>query len=80
MSDEYTKPDQPLGMLHSRKFVLTLLGIGAVLLIAIANAVLQKYAGIDIDQTARWAMAAIASLTPIAIASIAYEGGKKRSI
>ena len=64
-------------MFHSRKFNLSLLGVGLVVLVAIIAAVLKKYAGIDIDLVAKWAMGTIASIAISGSGFIAWEDGKK---
>lgn len=64
-------------MLHSRKFVLTLIGVGLVLILAIGSAVLKKYADIDIAEIVKWAMVTIAAAVGMGNGTIAYEDAKK---
>ena len=64
-------------MLHSRKFILSLIAIAVVLAITVLSAVLKKYAGLDISEVARWAMVTIVSAAGLGGATIAYEDARK---
>ncbi len=60
-------------MFGSRKFVLTLIAVAAVLLVAVISGLLGKYLGIDISAVAKWAMIVIAGSIGVGQATIAYE-------
>ncbi len=65
-------------MLHSRKFVLTLVAVVMVMAIAIGSALLKKYLAVDVGEVARWAMITIVSVTGLGSATIAYEDARKQ--
>ncbi|HUU96194.1 MAG TPA: hypothetical protein VM487_10675 [Phycisphaerae bacterium] len=67
-------------MFESRKFVLTLIAVGAVLVVAVISGLLGKYLGIDISAVAKWAMVVIAGSIGLGQATIAYEDvGKSKA-
>lgn len=60
-------------MFNSRKFVLTLIGVGVVLFIGIGSSLLKKYADLDISEIAKWAMITVMSGVGVGSGAIAYE-------
>ncbi|HUX00214.1 MAG TPA: hypothetical protein VMY35_04475 [Phycisphaerae bacterium] len=67
-------------MFESRKFVLTLIAVAAVLAVAVISGLLGKYLGIDISPVAKWAMIIIAGSIGVGQATIAYEDvGKSKA-
>ena len=60
-------------MLHSRKFVLTLIGVGCVMFIAIGAQLLKRFADVDLGEIVNWAMVTIAASVFGGQAMIAYE-------
>lgn len=64
-------------MLSSRKFVLTLIAVGVVLVLSVASALLKRFADIDISEVAKWAMVTIVGAIGLGQGTIAYEDGKK---
>ncbi len=65
---------------QSKKSMLALVGIGAVLLIAIGSALLKKFADIDITEVAQWAMVTVVGATGMGQATIAYEDARTKSV
>ncbi len=64
-------------MFNSRKFVLTLIGVGMVLFIGIGSALLKKYADLDVGEIAKWAMITVMSGVGVGSGAIAYEDAGK---
>lgn len=60
-------------MFESRKFVMTLIGVGVVLLIGIGVALLKKYAEIDVTEIGKWAMITVMGGANVGSGMIAYE-------
>jgi len=56
-----------------RKFQLGMIGVGVCILLAVADALLRKLAGIDLGTTFQWAIGSVAALTGIAGVAIAVD-------
>lgn len=78
MSDNTTTATEMTGetvvsKFASRKFTIAICGVGAILLLVIMAALLQKFAGIDLGQYLPWAVGSVASLCGVSSGTIAWE-------
>jgi len=62
-----------------RKFWLGIIGVGAVVALAIGSELLKRYTSIDVSDVIKWAMGAIATMTLGTQSTIAYEDARRPS-
>ena len=77
MTEQPQLPDETCPTKFGRKYRMTMIGVCVVLAIGVFSAAMKKFAGLDVGELAKWAMAAVAGTIGLGAGAIAYEDGAR---